>query len=93
MVNSIYPDPQHCHYLPDSDHFQDITRGFIGSAEMDLACAQLVFNPRVTARDKRAVVLALMESDLGAIILQSEPSSDEGEGGTQATKMLRIEGS
>lgn len=58
---------------------------------MDLACAQLVLNPGVTARDKRGVVLALMESDLGAIILQSEPSSDGGGGVTQATKMLRIE--
>lgn len=57
---------------------------------MDLACAQFVLDPGVIARDKREVVLALMKSDLGAVIPQSEPSSD---GGTQATKMLRIEGS
>lgn len=48
---------------------------------MGLACAQLVLDPGVTARDKRDVVLALMESDLGAIILHSEPSSDEGDTG------------
>lgn len=57
---------------------------------MDLACAQFVLDPGVIVRDKREVVLALMKSDLGAVIPQSEPSSD---GGTQATKMLRIEGS
>lgn len=48
---------------------------------MGLACDQLVLDPGVTARDKRDVVLALMESDLGAIILHSEPSSDEGDTG------------
>ena len=47
---------------------------------MGLACDQLVLDPGVTARDKRDV-LALMESDLGAIILHSEPSSDEGDTG------------
>ena len=50
---------------------------------MGLACAQLVLDPGVTARDKRDVVLALMESDLGAIILHSEPSSEEGDTGNK----------